>query len=284
MHGTPSLLQRIATHHPSLSRAERRVADWVLTSPRRSAELTVSELASASGVSEPTVIRFCRSLGLSGYRELKERLLVTLHHPDNYLHQDIGAADTPGDVMNKVIDSTIRSLLDLREQASAMPTAEATQRLAKSRQIIFLGVGASGVVAQDARQKFFRLGIPCSVALDAQTILQCSAIANATDTFIAISNTGTLPEMIEAMATARLRGASVIAVTDARTPLTEVADLVFPCQPLEDTSLFTPMSSRVNHLALLDALQVALALQLGQRAERNLRLSKDALRRQWATG
>ena len=58
----------------SLGPAERRVADWILKHPRRATRMTLAEIAAACGSSEPTVIRFCRRLGLRGFRELAPRL------------------------------------------------------------------------------------------------------------------------------------------------------------------------------------------------------------------
>ena len=81
------------------------------------------------------------------------------------------------------------------------------------------------------------------------------------------------------MQLARDNAANVIAITDPLAPLASTADLVFESHIGEDTSVYTPMSSRLVQLALLDALQVALAVSLGRDAEQRLRDSKDALMR-----
>lgn len=274
-----SLLDRIAAQREALSPAEGRVADWVLSNPSRSAELAIADLASQSRVSEPTVIRFCRSLGLRGYREFRTRLVATLHRPENYLHNDVDARDSATEAVGKVLDSAIRTLVDIRHECRSMPFDTASDALRDCRQILFAGVGASGQVAADAQHKFFRLGVPCSVATDAQTILQRAAIAGDRDVFVAISHTGTWPDLVDAMRNARSRGAKVLAVTDPASPLANSADLVFACHAPEDTSIFTPMNSRLSHLAVLDALQVTLALKLGEPASQNLRLTKDVLKK-----
>ena len=79
------------------------------------------------------------------------------------------------------------------------------------------------------------------------------------------------------MQLAQKRGATVIAVTDQSSDLAQTADLTFHCHPPEDTNTFTPMSSRLAQLTVLDAIQVCLAISLGEVAEENLRLTKDAL-------
>jgi RpiR family carbohydrate utilization transcriptional regulator len=92
-----------------------------------------------------------------------------------------------------------------------------------------------------------------------------------------ISHTGRWPEFAQAARIAKRRGATVIAITNPASELAGVASILFPAQVIEDTSVFTPMSSRLAQLALLDALQVALALTRGSSASDSLRLSKDAL-------
>ena len=119
--------------------------------------------------------------------------------------------------------------------------------------------------------------MPCNTALDSQTILQQAAIATASDVYIAISHTGNWPDLIKGMQLARQQGATVLAITDQSSELAQAANLTFHCHPPEDTNTFTPMSSRLTQLTVLDAIQVCLAISLGDTAEDNLRLTKDAL-------
>ncbi len=158
-----------------------------------------------------------------------------------------------------------------------MPFETAVSGMAEARQLIFVGLGASRHVARDACHKFFRLGITCTTALDSPTILQQSAIARSDDVYIVMSHSGEWPELIAGMKLARAGGASVLALTDPQSLLAEQASLVFDCHPAEDTNVFTPMSSRLTQLTLLDALQVALALKMGTAAQENLRLTKHSL-------
>ena len=273
------MLARIEHQISALSRAERRVAEWVLAHPRQAADGTLAEVAAASGASEPTVIRFCRSVGLGGFRELSRRLTEALSRPGSYLHRDVSADDGTADAVTKVLDASIQSLVEMRAQLSAMPIDAAAEKLRDARQITFAGLGASGHVAQDACQKFFRLGTPCNALADTPDILQFAAIARPGDVLIIVSHLGGWPELDQAARTAKDNGATVIAITTPASDLAGNAGLVLAWDPHEDTSVYTPMSSRLAQLALLDALYVAFALSLGETAAENLRRSKDALLR-----
>ncbi|MFT6010296.1 MAG: RpiR family carbohydrate utilization transcriptional regulator [Candidatus Azotimanducaceae bacterium] len=272
-----SMIQRIERKLDSLSKSERRVGEWIIANIGRAIDASIMELAGAAEVSEPTVVRFCRSMGVSGFRELRTHLIAAQQRPESYLHHDVSADDAAGDAAMKVLESSIHALVGLRGLISGMPFETAVSAMMAARQLVFVGLGASGHVARDACHKFFRLGMPCSTALDSPTILQKSAIAGADDVYITMSHTGQWPELIEAMKLARVGGATVIALTDPHSPLADQASLVFDCHPAEDTNVFTPMSSRLTQLTLLDALQVALALKMGTAAEENLRLTKLAL-------
>jgi RpiR family carbohydrate utilization transcriptional regulator len=272
------MLSRIEQQATSLSRAERRVADWILAHPRQAADATLAEVAQACGASEPTVIRFCRSVGLNGFRELTIRLTEALSRPVSYVHRDVSADDASADAVTKVLDAAISSLMDMRAQLLAYPIDDAAAALCRAGQITFIGLGASGHVATDACHKFFRLGTPCNAHTDTPSILQAAAIAGPDDVLIVVSHLGGWAELDRAAAAARDNGATVIALTNPSSRLARIANLVFGWDPHEDTSVYTPMSSRLAQLALLDALYVAFALSLGEVAAEKLRRSKDALR------
>ena len=263
---------------PNLSPSEMRVAKWIVAHPKEAAQATLAHVADECGTSEPTVIRFCRHIGLKGFRELGIRLTEALSNPTSYVHRDVHPDDTSSDAVIKVMDASIKSLIDMKLRLSDMPVDDAASALAKARQIAFAGLGASGHVAGDACHKFFRLGIPCSTLTDTPMILQFAAIAEPDDVLVLLSHTGRWPEFARAARMATARGATVIAITNSESDLAREASILFPAQVIEDTSVFTPMSSRLAQLALLDAIHVALALTRGPSASDRLRRSKDALR------
>lgn len=272
------MLQVIEQRIKDLSPAERRVAEWVLGHPRQAANATLATVARECGTSEPTVIRFCRHIGLGGFRELAIRLTEALSQPASYVHRDVAADDSTSDAITKVMDASIQSLIEIRSRLSAMPIERAVKSMSVARQLTFAGLGASGQVARDACQKFFRLGIPCAALTDTPMILQYAAIADPADVLIIASQSGRWPELARAAELAQHNGATVVALTDPATTLAAAADILLPFHAAEDANVYTPMSSRLALLALLDALQVALALALGDPAAKKLQSAKSALR------
>ena len=260
-----------------LSPSETRVADFILSEPNPISQMSVGELARRVGVSEPTVIRLCRRLGYKGFRDFKDALLARITPSNTVLHREISTSDSPQLAASKVLESCARSLLDVSGISQNLPFEMAAERLRSASHIVFAGLGASGLVAQDAVHKFFRLGIPCRSAVDTPTILQSASIARRGETFVFVSQTGEWPELIQALKQCRDQGASTIALTRSDSALAIAADMVFACDVDEDTHLYTPMNSRLVALAILDAIQVSLAIALGEPAETNLRASKSTL-------
>ena len=181
-----------------LSPAERRVAEWVLAHPKETVGATLAQVSKECGTSEPTVVRFCRRVGLGGFRELGIRLAESLSSPVSYVHRDVRPDDSSADAVLKVMDASIQSLIDMRSQLSAMPVDDAVTAMSSARQIAFAGLGASGHVARDACHKFFRLGVPCSSLMDTPMILQFASIAEPDDVLVLLSHTGRWAEFARA--------------------------------------------------------------------------------------
>src|SRR6188768_4452919 len=72
------IVSRIERVEAELSPAERRVAEVVRQDFRAATRLTIAELAARAGVSQPTVTRFCRSVGSSSFNEFTIQLATTM--------------------------------------------------------------------------------------------------------------------------------------------------------------------------------------------------------------
>ena len=157
------MLDRIKASLSSLAPAEQRVARLVLSDPRAFANLPISELGIRSNVSKPTVVRFCRSMGYDGLSDFKLKLAGSVSEGVPFIHRSVDVDDKTGDVMVKVIDNTVAAFLKYRNDASSVAIEKAADALLATyhsgKRIEFFGVGNSGIVAQDAQHKFFRLGI-----------------------------------------------------------------------------------------------------------------------------
>ncbi|HSI54412.1 MAG TPA: SIS domain-containing protein, partial [Ramlibacter sp.] len=188
------MLDRIKASLPSLAPAEQRVGKLVLSDPRAFANLPVSELADRAHVSKPTVVRFCRSIGYDGLSDFKLKLAGSVSEGVPFIHRSVDVDDKTSDVLVKVIDNTVAAFLKYRNDASAFAIERAVEALAGTyktgRRIEFYGAGNSGIVAQDAQHKFFRLGVNTIAYSDGHMQVMSASLLGPGDCLVVISNSG----------------------------------------------------------------------------------------------
>ncbi|WP_019365556.1 MULTISPECIES: MurR/RpiR family transcriptional regulator [Pseudomonas] len=272
-----TLLQLIQTRLPELNRAERKVAEVILNNPRQATRLTIAALAQAAHVSEPTVNRFCRSLGISGYPEMKIQLAQSIASGAVYVSQAVEADDEPEAYSEKIFSSTIASLDNARQRMDTQVINRAVNLLIQARQIHFFGLGASAPVALDAQHKFFRFGLAVSAHSDILMQRMLASVAQMGEVFVIISYTGRTRELVDVAKLARDNGASVIGMTAANSPLAKVSTLSLDIPVPEDTDIYMPMSSRIVQLTVLDILATGVTLRRGVDFQPHLRKVKESL-------
>ncbi len=256
-----NVLEVITSSLPTLRRSDRKVGELVLADPDALVGATLAETARRAEVSEPTVIRFCEAIGCEGYQAFKLRLAqsMTLGMPATL--SVLTAGDSPQVLADKVFDYTMNSLDRARRQLDHRALAQAIDVLEKASRIDFFGFGASGIVAQDAQQKFPLFGVPCSAHADAHQQFITAAMMKPGDVAVAISNTGHTVAILEAVEVALKNGATVIGISGHRSPLIERCHIGLICETLENTDLYTPTISRLAALVLIDILATAVAFR-----------------------
>lgn len=286
-----SMLERVRASMPALPPAEQRVAKLLLADPRNFATLPVGELAERAHVSKPTVVRFCRSVGYDGLADFKLKLAGTVNEGVPFVHRAVDEDDKPGELIIKVTDNAVAALLKYRNAAAGHAVERAIEALAAAGQehkrIEFFGVGNSGIVAQDAHHKFFRLGINTAACSDGHVQVMSATMLGPGDCAVVISNSGRSRDLLDAADIARRKGATVIVITASGSPLAQFAQghgqVLLAADHPEDFDRYSPMVSRLLHLNIIDILTTGVALRLGaglrpvlQEIKRNLRAKRYA--------
>ena len=276
------MLDRITASLPSLAPAEQRVGRLVLADPRAFANLPVSELADRAHVSKPTVVRFCRSMGYDGLSDFKLKLAGSVSEGVPFIHRSVDVDDKTGDVLVKVIDNTVAALLKYRNDASTFAIEKAVDAMATTcktgRRIEFYGVGNSGIVAQDAQHKFFRLGVNTIAYSDGHMQVMSATLLGPGDCVLVISNSGRTRDLMDACDIARKNGATAIVMTASGSPLASAGQIHLAADHPEGYDRYSPMVSRLLHLVIIDVLATAVALRIGPRLQPLLREMKNNLR------
>ena len=279
------MLDRIRASLPALPPAEQRVAKLVLADPRTFAGLPVAELAERAHVSKPTVVRFCRSVGYDGLADFKLKLAGSVNEGVPYVHRAVDEDDKPADLIVKVIDNAVSALLKYRNQAAGHAFERAIEALTQAcragRRIEFYGVGNSGIVAQDAQHKFFRLGVAASAVSDGHVQVMAATMLQPGDCAVVISNSGRSRDLLDAAEIARRKGATTVVITASGSPLAQATGsghVLLAADHPEDYDRYSPMVSRLLHLTIIDILTTGVALRLGQQLRPMLQEIKRNLR------
>ena len=277
-----SMLDRIKASLSSLAPAEQRVGRLVLTDPRAFANLPITELATRSHVSKPTVVRFCRSMGYDGLSDFKLKLAGSVSEGVPFIHRSVDVDDKTSDVMVKVIDNTVAAFLRYRNDASSVAIDKAAQALLATynagRRIEFFGVGNSGIVAQDAQHKFFRLGIMSIAYSDGHMQVMSASLLGPGDCVVVISNSGRTRDLMDACDIARKNGATTIVITATGSPLASAGHIHLAADHPEGYDRYSPMVSRLLHLMMIDILATCVALRIGSKLQPLLKEMKNNLR------
>ena len=281
-----SILERVKAALPALPPAEQRVAKLLLLDARAFATLPVSELADRSHVSKPTVVRFCRSVGYDGLTDFKLKLASSVNEGVPFVHRAVEEDDKPGDLIVKVVDNAVAALLHYRNDAASHAFERAIVALTESarngRRIEFYGVGNSGIVAQDAQHKFFRLGVNTAACSDGHVQLMSATMLRTGDCAVIISNSGRSRDLLDAAEIARKKGATTIIITASGSPLAALGQspgqILLAVDHPEDYDRYSPMVSRLLHLIAVDILTTGVALRLGQTLRPMLQEIKKNLR------
>lgn len=271
------LLDVIASTRPRMRRSEQKVAETVLADPNAAIHSSMAELAEASGVSEPTVMRFCTAVGCDGFQVFKLRLAQSLAFGIPATHSAIQRTDGSVELVEKIFDYTISSLEHARRNLDQAQLDRAVELLLDAREVLFIGFGASGIAAQDAQQKFPLFGVPCSAPADAHQQFIAASVAGPGTVVVAISNTGRTRSIIDCVEVARAHGARAIGISGGPTPLLERCDAQVVVETLENTDFYTPTISRLATLVVIDVLATAVVLRQPPEHIERLREMKKGL-------
>ncbi|MBZ5562855.1 MAG: MurR/RpiR family transcriptional regulator [Acidobacteriia bacterium] len=212
MHGSCLARIRAAIQHES--GATVTIGRFVLKSPFRARSLSIDALARACGASAATVYRFCRDLGYDGYKEFQLDLAAAVAQNDIVDLEDFAEDASPRTIVRNVFEYNRRSLSDTERMLDDRVLVQVARTIQRSRRVLFLGIGGSGLVARFAAYRLLSLGFT-AIAVD-DPVQQIFATENVgpTDVVVGISHTGQSATIIEALQRARKKGARTVSLSN----------------------------------------------------------------------
>jgi len=247
---------------PTLSSAERRIAEAIMADPMSLLRMTVSELARKSAAGDATVVRLCQRAGWSGFTELKLRLAADLARPEDVIHVDLTSDDDEDDIVAKLSSSTVQAIRTSRKALSLEAFRCAVEAISTAAKTEFYGLGTSGLVGLNAKMRFSRIGVESDAHTDVHFQRMAASRLDSRHVAFCISHSGATSEIVEVMEIARGKGARCIALTNhSRSPLARMADVVLLTAVREALLATGSMESEIAQLYVINLLYVAVAMR-----------------------
>ncbi|MEL4027730.1 MurR/RpiR family transcriptional regulator [Caldifermentibacillus hisashii] len=263
-----SLLSRIEQNLNRLSEAERKIGEYILEHPELVPNMTTKDLSKNSGVSESSIVRFCKSIGIGSFKSFKLELVkdITLTGMNLTDFDILQKRDEPYDLFQKVtyvnkaaIEATPASL-DRKEFEKAVDI------LSYADKLMFYGVGGSSTAAIDAYYKFTKLGYQCTTNHDFHFLLSAIPYLTKQSVFFAISMSGKTKDVLELSRFAKSQGATVIAITNIdKSPLYKEADIRLCTPVVEQDFRIGSIPSRMTQLTIIDSLYLSIFHSKGEK-------------------
>ena len=267
-----------------LSNAERNAAQYFLNNANSIFDKPIAVLAKESQTTQAAWVRFCKSLGFKGLKELKKSFFVQIQMPasentyENYtVYSDINGYKSVEEISANVMQSGICAITDTVKLIDSATMEKAAKAIMKAHSVKLFGVSASALVAEDFYYKLLRIGKNACFSKDSHVQLTYAANISPADAAVIISHSGATAEIIEILDAVKKRGAVGIAVTRfSKKNYLNNADIILYSSAPEIYRRSGAMSSRIAQLTVIDVLFSTVAHQNYRVIEKNLEQSYRA--------
>lgn len=262
-----NIISKIESTLPFLSTTEQKLAKYILENPKKILSMSTKELASHSGVSEATLIRFTRKLDIDGYSNFKLNLSADLApSPTSTIPINMNPNDTPIEIYKKLATFTITSIEATGETLVQKDIEKAVNLIYttyhNNRRIYLSGIGASSTLARELQIKLMRLNIPVIYYEDTHLQLESNLNMQKNDLFICFTTLGKSIQSHQFIDIANEKKANIILITQyGNHKLADKADVTLFTSSVENNLRLASQTAIIVQSMIIDTLFLALALR-----------------------
>ena len=251
----------IKTRYKNLTEKEKKVADYILKNSEKVISMPIGELSENAGVVKSLVIRFCKSIGLSGYSQLKLCLSRELARNEQFNYSPyIDSCDNSSDILDKIFSANIKTLHDTAKGIDRKVLSDVVEMLSNSHNIYIYGIGTSAGIVNDFQYRLMQLGYTAFCFTDITTMKISTMNIKKGDVAIGISNSGRTIATVDALSLAREKGAKTVCLTSyPNSKITEECDCPIVIYTDEIQYPIEAISARIAHISVLDAISISLS-------------------------
>lgn len=191
-----SILNQIELALEELPRSEKKVAKYILACSKDVLYMNINEVAEKSKSSSAAVVRFCKSVGVENFGNLKVRLSAESVQKTVVGNLDIEDKESVSSIVEKALSNTIQVFENTAHQIEIAAVERVVEMLHTADMVYVYGVGASFLIAEDIAQKWRRLGKKVYAISDYHLLLSTMATQNEKAVFWGISYSGKTKEVL----------------------------------------------------------------------------------------
>lgn len=276
-------LLTIREYMSSLSKQEKKIANFLLNNKNVAAGMTISELSLASECSTTTILRFCVDLGYEGYRDFSKSYYhdVALGEEGDDsekiydIDQELPSEMPIESVIETVSRVNIEAITNTLKMLEVEDIEKAVNIIDKASRVCFYALSGSALVAEDGVFKFQRLGINSQSYLDSHSQILSTEVMTKDDVAIIISYSGETKELIDTINFLKNSHCTIIAITMFGTnSISKLADLNIQHSSVGKGLKTYSTRSRVVQHNIIDILYVALCVRRKEQFQRYYSLFK----------
>lgn len=273
-----AIVTRIASIRDTLGATGQRIVDFIASHPEEVVHMSVSEVADRTGASEGSVVGVCKTLGATGFQQLKIALAQEIVRPVQLIHEDLEPGDNPATVVRKIFQSNVQTLHETQSALDVGALERAVRILKKAKRIEIYGIGSAAPIAEDAHYRMLRIGLNAKAVVDSHVQVISASLTGPDVAVLTISHSGSTHETVTATRLAKEAGAHTICITNfGKSPVQAFSDVVLLTMARETQFRTEAMTSRLAQLAIIDVLIACLSLTDYEHAVKTIRHTFEIL-------
>ncbi len=260
-----------------LTKREKSIMEYLKANGDSFLNDTITELSEKIGVSDATMVRFCRHLGFKGYQDFKVHVAKEMLPSERQVNPELQPDDDPATICSKVFNSEMSVLSRTLLETKVDVLEEIVERLNAAKRIVIFGTGGSLNVAKDALHKFMKIGIMVHVYEDMDLQRMAASLLDERDVAIVISHSGSNLRTIRCLELAKEAGAYTVALTGlGKNPLAKEADITVRIAAEKTIYQSESVSTRIAQLAVLDTLIAMTSFKNYERSSEAVTATRNA--------
>lgn len=272
-----SILAHIESLSNSFTKTDKRIAEYVKSNFSQVVYMSLTECADKINVSEGSIIRFCKKLGLEGFYELKITL-ATSTAVNGFKTVETKGLDDIKSIKWAMAKRNIQTIEDTTDLLSDSCLESSVDSIVQAGLILLAGVGASSIVAHEAFHRFMRIGLKCHYSADSHFQAMLAAQLSENDVLIAFSQSGSTVEVVDLAKITSKLGATIVAVTGyARSPLAKFAKYVLLTPTRENLLENVSTRSKIAQFHVLDIIFAGILRKIPTLAKENIIKTAEAV-------